>query len=225
MIQPDYEKAKGYVWGRLERELASDLYYHSIGHTLDEVLPAAERLATLERVSPEELLLLRTAALYHDIGYIEQYYRNEDIGAQVARDTLGHFGFAPDQIDVIGDLILATRIPQRPASHLQQILCDADLDTLGRKDFFIASHRLRLELAAYDKLIPLVEWYPQQLAFLEGHTYFTDAAMRVRQPGKLNNIQEIKRLLAVQRPPAPAKRKRKATAGPKPQPAGVDEPA
>jgi hypothetical protein len=110
---------------------------------------------------------------------------------------------------------MVTQVPQEPTGLLQQIICDADMDSLGRKDFFVASHRLRLEYAAYEKPVTLIEWYPRQLAFLERHTYFTPSAAQLRDPGKRNNIEEIKRLLAATAPPAvaPAKRKRRPAAG------------
>jgi uncharacterized protein len=195
MNQPDFERAKQYVLGRLEKELPPDLYYHGIHHTRDDVLPAAERLARLERLPVEELLLLRTAALYHDTGYIEDYYNNEEIGLRIAYETLPYFGYQPADIEAVGRIIMVTRLPQCPQNLMEQIICDADMDSLGRKDFFITSHRLRLELTIYDSPVTLHDWYPRQLAFLEGHRYWTAGARNLREAGKQNNIHEIKQLL------------------------------
>jgi hypothetical protein len=90
---------------------------------------------------------------------------------------------------------MATQLPQKPGSLLEQIMCDADLDSLGRDDFFITSHCLRLELAAYGQPTNVFEWYEKQLSFLQAHTYFTEVARSARDAGKRRNIQEIKKLL------------------------------
>ncbi len=192
---PDFERAKRYVLGRLARELPPDLFYHGIHHTRDDVLPAAERLARLAGVTGEPLLLLKTAALYHDVGFIERYDRNEPIGARIARETLPDFGYTPAQIDAIAEMILATQLPQSPRTFLAALLCDADLDSLGREDYLRTSLWLRDELAAHGMPIPLREWYARQHRFLSEHTYFTDAARTLRRAGKLKNIALLENLL------------------------------
>ena len=47
MDQPDFKRARQYALERLERELPPTLIYHSLAHTRDDVVPAAERLAAL----------------------------------------------------------------------------------------------------------------------------------------------------------------------------------
>jgi uncharacterized protein len=195
MKQPDWESANHYILERLERELPPDLFYHSLQHTRDDVLPAAERLSHMSALSSDETLLVRTAALYHDIGFIEQYSQNEQIAVRIASETLPQFGYSPDQIQRIGAIILATQLPQNPTNLLEEIICDADLDSLGRDDFFTTSHRLRQELQARGNSLSLAEWYRIQLRFLHGHNYFTAAARALRQAGKQQNIEELKRRL------------------------------
>lgn len=107
----DFEVVKAHVLKRLEEELPPDLYYHGIRHTRDSVLPSAEHLAQAANLNPEDFLLLRTAALYHDMGYIEQYDANEPIAARIAREELPSFGYQPGQIEVIKKVILATQLP------------------------------------------------------------------------------------------------------------------
>ena len=52
MSTPDFERAKHYAFERLEHNLPPNLMYHSPAHTREDVLPAAERLAALERIDP-----------------------------------------------------------------------------------------------------------------------------------------------------------------------------
>ncbi|HSW63995.1 MAG TPA: hypothetical protein VLH56_11910, partial [Dissulfurispiraceae bacterium] len=59
---PDHVAAENYAVDRLQRELPGHLHYHSLHHTQSDVVPAVERLALLEKVDSESLILLRTAA-------------------------------------------------------------------------------------------------------------------------------------------------------------------
>ena len=195
MNQPDWERTKEYILARLSKELAPDLTYHGVHHTRDDVLPAAERSAAESELDEEERLLLCTAALYHDTGYLEQYFRNELIAVRVAQETLPGFGYSPEQIESIGEIIMATRMPQAPDSCLQELMCDADLDSLGREDFLLTSHNLRQELMSHGIEMILSDWYKEQLEFLQTHSYFTPAAQSLRNDGKEDNIQRLEQCL------------------------------
>ncbi len=194
----DFTGARDYIIEKLSESLPSDLYYHGIHHTVMDVISAVRKHATSANINGDELLLLETAAYYHDCGYLKQYYFNEPIAVDIAAEVLPGFGYSANQIDVIGQIIMATQLPQKPTSFLDEIMCDADLDSLGRDDFFITSHCLRLELAAYGQPTNIHEWYEKQLVFLESHTYFTDVARGARDAGKKRNIEEIRKLLGVQ---------------------------
>jgi uncharacterized protein len=193
--QPDFESAKQYVLQRLEQELAPDRFYHSLEHTQDDVWPAAVRLGQLAGVQGEDLLLLQTAALYHDIGFVKQSLDHETASAHIAQEKLPHFGYNPDQIQRINRMIMATKLPQSPENLLEQLMADADLDVLGRDDFFISTLKLRAELEAYGRPTTLKEWYTSQLNFLQSHTYFTAVANSLRLEQKKQNIEGLKELI------------------------------
>jgi uncharacterized protein len=195
MQHPDYDQAKDYALRRLALELSRELYYHGIHHTRDDVLPAVGRLAAMAGIRGERLLLLRTAALYHDIGWIEQGDGHEEIGVGIVREVLPGFGYNDSQVDVISNMIRATQVPQSPQTELEQLLCDADLDSLGREDFFVTSQLLRLELTAQGVEISLRHWHEMQLKFLTDHSYFTATAQALRGPGKEKNVHEVRELL------------------------------
>jgi predicted metal-dependent HD superfamily phosphohydrolase len=179
----------------LEEKLPSNLHYHSIVHTID-VCQAIERIALMEGVVGEELFLLKTAALYHDSGFVQQYETNESIGADMAKDALHQFGYTPEQIEVVQQLILATKVPQQPNNHLEQIICDADLDYLGRDDFHSIADNLKLELLERNKIQNDKQWDEIQIKFLEAHHYFTSSAIKLRQEKKVKNIEDIKNRLS-----------------------------
>lgn len=202
----NFEKAKSYVFVRLERELPGNLFYHGIHHTREDVLPATERLAGIEGILGYDLLLLKTAALYHDIGYVERYQGNEPIGVRIAKESLPTFGYSSREIDRIGEIIMATQVryvdgklvqSADRSDLLQKIMCDADLDSLGRDDFFSICHNLKRELSEQGVKKNLKEWYEFEILFLQNHEYYTNAARRLRNGGKLGNLEEIRRLFYV----------------------------
>jgi uncharacterized protein len=197
MFEPDFEQARRYALQRLERELDPAFCYHSVAHTRDDVAPAAERLAALEGVAGEQLLLLRTAAYFHDIGFVERREGHEAAGAQIAAACLPTFGYSQEQAATVGRLILATRLPQSPQNLTEAILADSDLDLLGRDDFLQLNQQLHKELGAFGEPTGNLEWYRQQGAFLRGHRYWTRSARALREPGKQRNIQALDSLLAV----------------------------
>jgi uncharacterized protein len=183
------------VLARLEQDLPPELYYHSVTHTRDDVAVAVERLAAEEGVDGEALLLLRTAAYFHDLGFVEQREQHELIGARLASEVLPRFGYLPSQIALIHSMIMATRLPQTPHTLLECILADADLDVCGRSDFLKLNGCLRAELAAAGRVSSDREWYSEQLDFLRSHRYWTAAARRARDHVKLENIAAMERLL------------------------------
>ena len=196
MPQPDLQRARQYVLQRLERELSPALTYHSISHTRDEVVPAAERLAALEGVQGEDLVLLLTGAYFHDIGFVERRPNHENASQRIARQALPVFGYSPAQLDVVDSLIEATRLPQSPHNLLEEILVDADLDVLGRVDFLASSQALRAELAVFEAPLTDKAWYIIQVDFLTSHHYFTASARKLRDAQKAHNIETMKELLA-----------------------------
>jgi uncharacterized protein len=193
--QADHAGARAYALDRLTNELAPIWVYHSLAHTRDDVLPAAEHLAMLEGVGDEATLLLRTAACYHDLGFVEQRNQHEIIGVRMAAAALPAFGYSPSQITLVEGMILATQLPQSPRTPLEQLLADADLDVLGRTNFLARNHDLRAELASCGVQFSDVAWYTGQISFLQSHHYWTAAMRELRDRQKQQNIMTLQALL------------------------------
>ena len=191
----NYNGAKSFIIEKLSRELKPDFYYHDLNHTLD-VLQSVERLANLENIASDDLVLLQTASLFHDAGMIKTYIGHEDASIELTEEFLPHFGYTPPQIGKINQMILTTKLPQSATGKLEQILCDADLDYLGRDDFFMIAHRLKLEWSIQNiKTTTLKEWYLLQISFLTNHSYFTKSAIESREAKKQENLAQIHEIL------------------------------
>jgi len=198
MNEANFKQAKQYALGRLERELPPNLFYHGLTHTRDDVVLAVERMAEMEGIRAETRLLLLTGAWFHDLGFVEKALHHELIGARIAVEVLPGFGYSEDEAEAVRWIILATALPQAPRNLPEQIMADADLDVLGREDFFARNDALRRELAESGKTFTDLEWFISQLKFVESHNYFTAAAHQLRDEKKRQNIlalqQRIKAL-------------------------------
>jgi predicted metal-dependent HD superfamily phosphohydrolase len=196
----DFIGAHDYIVNRLKNELAKEFSYHSVDHTLD-VLDACRRLARLENVNGNLLPLLETAALFHDAGILVRYKDHETSSVALAKDILPQFGYHPEEIDTIAGMILVTRLPQQATTLAEQILCDADLDYLGRDDFFIHSFQLQLEWKNLGILeSTLEEWFKIQVKFLGDHRYYTTSANLLRNEKKDKTLGQITAMVKHQNP-------------------------
>jgi predicted metal-dependent HD superfamily phosphohydrolase len=114
------------------------------------VVRQSERIAHDESVTDQrKVFLLKIAALYHDTGFIETYSNHEERSCQIFLRDSQTFGLNPSEIKEITELIMVTKIPQQPKNLLQRIICDADLDYLGRDDFEVIGEKLRQEFFVY----------------------------------------------------------------------------
>jgi len=165
------------ILDQLQRNLPSNLYYHNLKHTIN-VLYIVENIAREEGVDEEEMLLLKCAALFHDAGFMVSYDNNEEIGAKMAAQTLTKYKFSD--------------VPPKPKDLLEKIICDADLDYLGRPDFIPISQNLFRELFERGKINTIEQWNKMQYKFMLSHNYFTSSARKNRDAGKQDVLKELK---------------------------------
>lgn len=187
----EYEKLNKIILKRLRENLPEHLSYHSVMHVKD-VIDAVEKIAKSEGVNDEDLVLLKTAALFHDTGFLYGSKDHEEKSCEIAAEYLLEYGFSQYQLDKINGMIMATKIPQTPKNHLEQIVADADLDYLGRDDFFVIGDKLFEELSMFGIVNSERDWNLLQEKFLESHHYFTETAINSRNQKKQDNLDIIK---------------------------------
>lgn len=187
----NYQEVKSEIISELQNKLPKHLSYHSVSH-IEDVISASRRIGEAEGLSEEQLVLLETAALFHDTGFLYGFKDHEEKSCEIAQDYLPKYGYSQSQIDLIKGMIMATKIPQSPKNHFEKILADADLDYLGRDDFFTIGDKLYEELAMFGMISSERDWNLLQERFLENHHYFTKTAIEDRASKKAENLAIIK---------------------------------
>lgn len=192
----DLRSAEAYAHQLLSKHLHQGFFYHNWEHALD-VTRRATIYAREESIPEAEARLLTTAGFFHDTGFTRVYDGHEEASAQIAGEVLPAMGYTDTEVQMVAQLILATRIPQHPASHLEQIFCDADLDHFGRDDFFERGDLLRREIKAIrGRVFTDAQWLDRQARLLEPHAYFTPSARKHRDAGKAQNLRKIQSIRA-----------------------------
>jgi uncharacterized protein len=195
MQEPEFLELKSRVLRMLITGLDPRLTYHCYDHTVD-VLRQAERIATDENITDKRLLLLiRVAALFHDTGFLYTYKEHEKKSCEIMLETIDAAAFNAHELDIMQGMIMATKVPQNPHSLPEMILCDADLDYLGRNDFGLISNKLKEEFLVYGIIKSEKEWDQLQVNFFESHHYFTASSVNTRQALKMQHLKELKEKL------------------------------
>ncbi|OIQ36439.1 MAG: hypothetical protein BM555_02720 [Crocinitomix sp. MedPE-SWsnd] len=194
----DFEGLRTFILNKLKAELDDELVYHSYDHTLN-VEEAVIKYAQLENLSEEETTLCRTAALFHDSGFLVQYDDNEEIGVKIFKKYASEFGFSKNYITTIESIILATSNSIVPKNLMEEIMCDADHDYLGRVDYHVIARKLFQEKAAQGIQLSEKQQIEMQVNYLQNkHSYYTTSAINLRGPGKESRIAELKRRLVLE---------------------------
>jgi len=184
-----------YIRELFRDELPAGIKYHNADHTLHltkGVVAAANRIAISENVSEHDRELLIAAAYFHDTGYIREYEKNEPIAARMAGRILRLIGYKPNEIVKIQKMILSTDLEHEPKTQLEKILCDADLDHVGREDFFKLDGKLRegWRTRGID-VSDEAKWYKGTLEFIKKHQYYTESQKKLREKGKQKNTKKL----------------------------------
>lgn len=184
------------VINELETGVPGHFTYHDAAHT-KYVLKQAEVIAEHENITGRDLLLVKIAALYHDIGFLQGREEHESLGCKIAGDELQGSLLTKDEIQKVCAMIKATQIPQQPKNLLEKIVADADLEYLGTNNFRRFGNKLYKEILHFDPDLNSRKWDEIQIDFLTNHTYHTGYCKKYKEPIKQQNLEKVKeRLLA-----------------------------
>ena len=140
------------------------------------------------------MVILKTAALFHDCGFVNVYHEHEEEGCRIALERLPAFDYTAEQVEKICELIMATKMPQQPKTTLEKILCDADLSYLGRDDYESTAQKLFEEWNQRGKISSVNEWNKVQIKFLESHHYWTSAGIAKGENKKKEHLKKLREM-------------------------------
>jgi len=194
-LQEDVEK---HVGDYFHTHSDPRLVYHNLEHT-EKVVNAAQQIANHYQLNEQDFFTVTVAAWFHDTGYFEDALNHEAKGAALADDFLAKHKVNQEILDQVKSAILATKIPQKPKSEIDKILCDADLFHLGLADFRAKGKLMHKENELiYKKEISKSEWRKKDIQFMESHHYHTDYANLLLSDQKQKNIEKLKSKLTAQ---------------------------
>jgi adenylate cyclase len=162
---------------RLVKELPENLYFHTYKHAV-HISTQAELLGKACEIADEDMLILRTAALLHDAGFLLGYEHHQKNSIQLAQETLVNFQFQAEEIEKICGL-LYDAFELQPSNLLTEILIDASNDYLGHTDFLSQLDALYRETCAYSNVHSEKNWYENFYKRLNQHQFFTETARKL----------------------------------------------
>lgn len=182
-----------YVQELIKSGTPADFVYHDMTHTL-EVVEAAEKLGKKAGLNDEDMELLLIAAWFHDVGYIESCDNHEEKSSAAARKFLSENNYPDNKINKVASAIIATKLPTSPKNLMEEILCDADLLHVGKKEFFDKSELFRVEIERREeKTIDDVEWLNKNIEFVTGHKFYTQIAREQYEEQKNINLLKLQK--------------------------------
>ncbi|MHB8907067.1 MAG: HD domain-containing protein [Melioribacteraceae bacterium] len=195
MHKSHLQQVEDYVLSILTERTPIQNKYHSVAHTRDVVNSSIE-IGIGEKLTPDEMEMVQIAAWFHDIGYIEKSEDHEEISAMYASNFLSEGNYPSDRIESIISCILATKVPQKPKNKLEEIICDSDLNHIGREIFFKRNDIFRLEYENHiGRKLTEYEWITKTIDFVTRHRFFTKYALKNFSEQKKENLRILQEQL------------------------------
>jgi rubrerythrin len=102
-------------------------------------------------------------------------------------------GLDEDAIKAVRGCIMATHIPQKPHTLLEQIVADADLYHLGTDNFLEQTKLMRREVEwRENRKISKFDWRKSTIRLLDEHRYHTDYARNLLTEKKNQNLDRLR---------------------------------
>ncbi|MGK0391195.1 MAG: putative metal-dependent HD superfamily phosphohydrolase [Maribacter sp.] len=193
----------------LKENMPKKYVYHDLEHT-ENVVSASRKLGAKYFLSEKDMNLLEVAAWFHDSGYVYGPEGHEARGADNAAEFLAKRQISFEDIDVVRNCIMATKMPQSPKNLLENIICDSDLNHLGRDIYWERCKKVRQELRiAKNTVMEEDAWLDFEIKFLEEHNYHTDIAQASLGKVKKQHIKQLYKLKEKQFPTEEGLKKKK----------------
>jgi HD superfamily phosphodiesterase len=188
-----YKKIEEYVTGLFEQMHEPILVFHDLDHTQD-VVKRTKEIAGHYKVTEDEMLILFTAAWFHDTGHLfTDPSKHEQLSCEIMRKFMTDKVDDEKIIDQVEGCILATKFPRNPKNLLQQIICDADTYHLGTKEFKNTNKRAFEEQSRRLGESDPEKFNEETIKMLETHQFYTNYAKELLNNRKAKNMQKLQK--------------------------------
>ena len=163
-----------YVIKMFDEEAPPNLYFHNSA-LVKNIGNQVDLLSNTEKLSEEEYINLRLAAIFLFSGFISDYNRPMEGSCQIVEEVLPKFGFTKKNVETT-KMIISNFFDQKRESTSDNILYDASYDYFGRVDFIRLIEKLLKEETEYGKVRDSKEWLHNQMQILSEHEFISSAA-------------------------------------------------
>lgn len=181
-----------YVIDFLNKNVDKSYVYHNLTHTKAVVDSTKEIIEGMEiEEKPGQQLII--AAWFHDTGYAKGVENHEEESVRIATEFLTQHNISDEDVKVITELILATKMGNKPNNLLEEVICDADCGHIGSKNFQALTELLRKEIElTQGESISEGEWLKENINFLsKQHKFYTTYAAKNWQKRKGKNLSKL----------------------------------
>jgi len=187
------QEVDAYVEDFVKQRFSKQYLYHTYEH-IQDVLRAINEIGGEYDLSEKDWELLILAGHFHDLGYADGPEGHEERSCVFARDFLKVRGYPEEDLAALEELILATKMPQKPKNHLEAILCDADLSHIGSPIYWDRCAKVRQELVLVNNhIMSEHEWVDFELEFMANHQFHTEVAKSLYDKRKDKHIKQLKK--------------------------------
>lgn len=185
------EKAEHYVTDLLSKELETIFVYHNLAHT-KRVVDKSIELGELSNLSAKDKTQLTLAAWFHDTGFLKTVIGHEEESIKIARNFLEDHNFDEKDIEIISELIRATKLDRAPKNELECLIKDADCAHVSSKNYEIYAALLKKEWeSTTQKRYTDKEWLQNNIDFINKHKYYSNTANLHWSTVKSKNLSSL----------------------------------
>ena len=170
--------------------LPEEMCFHNSEHTL-RMLKRSEILALGEELTEEDILILKTAVLFLNYGYLFDYKNHIDKAVEEIRVLLPEYDYLYYQIEEICNLIKSLKQSDQKNDLKEKLIYDIYYEYFGASDFIELSYKLFNEESHYKGNQKLLHWWQKQIKNVENHEFLTNTAKQLRD---VNSDIQIKKI-------------------------------
>jgi len=159
-------------------EAPPDLYFHNAQLAMS-ITSQVELIATSERLTEEQYIILKLASIFLITGFISDYNNPVEGAFNLMGEILPRFGFEESYI-IAARRILTNSFDEKYESEVDKVLHDAKYDYLGRVDYIKLTDRFLKERNEHGIVTGNDSWLEVQKKLLVNHEFLTGTGKLLR---------------------------------------------